>query len=99
VLSFTEALAYENRHSSLRILVVSPGPMRTPFFDVLGTTRPGVGRWQTPEAVAAQTLCTLDRRVAAPGIISGTLNAVPIVASRLAPRRVVLAITGKAIGA
>lgn len=99
VLSFTEALAYEHRHSSLRILVVSPGPMRTPFFNVLGTTRPGVGHWQTPEAVAAQTLRTLDRRSAPPSIISGTLNAVPVIANRLAPRRVVLALTGKAIGA
>jgi uncharacterized protein len=99
VLSFTEALAYEHRHDDLRILAVSPGPMRTPFFDVLGTTRPGVGRWQTPEAVAAQTLRTLDRRAAPPSIISGTLNAVPVFANRLAPRRVVLAITGKAVGA
>lgn len=99
VLSFTEALAYEHRHSRLRILAVSPGPMRTPFFDVLGTTRPGVGVWQTPEAVAAQTLRTLDRRWAPPSIISGPLNAVPVIANRLAPRRVVLAITGKAVGA
>jgi uncharacterized protein len=99
VLSFTEALAYEHRRSSLRILVVSPGPMRTPFFDVLGTTRPGVGRWQTPEAVAAQAIRTLDRRSAPPSIISGTLNAIPVLANRLAPRRVVLAVTGKAIGA
>jgi uncharacterized protein len=99
VLSFTEALAYEHRHSGLRILAVSPGPMRTPFFDVLGTSRPGVGCWQTPEAVAAQTLRTLDRRLTPPSIISGTLNAVPVLANRLAPRRVVLAVTGKAIGA
>lgn len=99
VLSFTEALAYEHRHDGLRILAVSPGPMRTPFFDVLGTTRPGVGRWQTPEAVAAQTLRTLDRRSAPPSIISGTLNALPVLANRFAPRRAVLAITGKAIGA
>lgn len=99
VLSFTEALAFENRRNSLRILAVSPGPMRTPFFDVLGTTRPGVGRWQTPEAVAAQALRILDRRSAPPSIISGALNAVPIVAGRFAPRRVVLTVTGKAIGA
>lgn len=99
VLSFTEALAYEHRHSRLRVLAVSPGPMRTPFFDLLGTTRPGVGVWQTPESVAAQTLRTLNRRCAPPSIISGPLNAVPVVANRLAPRRVVLAIAGKAVGA
>lgn len=99
VLSFTEALAYEHRRSGLRILAVSPGPMHTPFFDVLGTTRPGVGRWQTPEAVATQTLRTLDRRWPSPSIISGSLNAVPVLANRFAPRRVVLTVTGKAIGA
>lgn len=99
VLSFTEALAYENRHSGLRVLVVSPGPMHTEFFDVLGTTRPGVGRWQTPDQVATCTLRALDQRSVPPSVISGALNAVPIFAGRFAPRRLVLAITGKAIGA
>lgn len=99
VLSFTEALAYEHRRNNLRILAVSPGPMRTRFFDALGTTRPGVGRWQSPDAVSAQTLRTLDRRLVPPSIISGTVNALPVLANRFAPRRVVLAITGKAIGA
>jgi len=99
VLSFTEALAYENRHSSLRVLVVSPGPMHTEFFDILGTTRPGVGRWQTPEQVATCTLRALDQRSVPPSVISGALNAVPIFAGRFAPRRLVLAVTGKAIGA
>lgn len=99
VLSFTEALAYENRHSGLRILVVSPGPMHTEFFDVLGTTRPGVGRWQTPEQVAAHTLRALDQRSVPPSTISGTLNALPVFAARFSPRRVVSAVTAKAIGA
>jgi hypothetical protein len=99
VLSFTEALAYETRRSGLRVLALSPGPMHTPFFDVLGTTRPGVGRWQSPDAVAACALQALDRRWVPPSVISGALNALPIFASRFAPRRVVLAITAKAIGA
>jgi uncharacterized protein len=99
VLSFTEALAYETRRSKLKVLAVSPGPMRTPFFDKLGTTRPGVGQWQNPQQVADFTLRTLDRRCAPPSVISGALNAVPINAARFAPRRIVLALTGLSVGA
>lgn len=99
VLSFTEALAYETRRSGLKVLAVSPGPMHTEFFDKLGTTRPGVGRWQTPAEVAELTLRTLDRRRPPPSIISGALNRIPIDAARFTPRRIVLAVTGKAIGA
>jgi len=99
VLSFTEALAYETRRSKLKVLAVSPGPMRTPFFDKLGTTRPGVGQWQNPEQVADFTLRTLDRRCPPPSVISGPLNAVPILAARFAPRRFVLTLTGLLVGA
>jgi uncharacterized protein len=99
VLSFTEALAYETRRNGLKVLAVSPGPMRTEFFDKLGTTRPGVGQWQHPEQVVDFTLRTLDRRWAPPSVISGPLNAVPILAARFAPRRFVLALTGLSVGA
>ncbi len=99
VLSFTEAIAFETRRSTLKVLAVSPGPMRTEFFDKLGTTRPGVGVWQTADDVAAFTLRTLDRRHTPPSVISGALNAVPITAARFAPRPLVLALTGRAVGA
>jgi uncharacterized protein len=99
VLSFTESLAYETRRSSLKILAVSPGPMRTQFFDKLGTTRPGVGQWQNPEQVADFTVRTLDRRRPPPSVISGALNIVPIFAARFTPRRFVLALTGLTVGA
>jgi uncharacterized protein len=99
VLSFTEAVAYETRRSKLKVLAVSPGPMRTPFFDKLGTTRPGVGQWQNPGQVAEFTLRTLDRRCAPPSVISGPLNAIPVNAARFAPRRFVLALTGLTVGA
>jgi len=99
ILSFTEALAYETRRAGLKVLAVSPGPMRTEFFDKLGTTRPGVGQWQNPEQVVDFTLRTLDRRCAPPSVISGPLNAVPITAARFIPRRFVLALTGLTVGA
>lgn len=99
VLSFTEAVAHETRRSGLKVMAVSPGPMHTEFFDKLGTTRPGVGRWQTPDQVAAYTLRALDRRSVPPSIIPGALNALPVFASRFTPRRVVLAVTARAMGA
>jgi len=99
VLNFTEAVAYETRRSKLKVVAVSPGPMRTQFFDKLGTTRPGVGQWQSPDQVADFTLRALDRRHPAPSVISGALNAVPIFAARFAPRRFVLALTGLTVGA
>jgi short-subunit dehydrogenase len=39
------------RRSGLKMLAVSPGPMRTEFFDKLGTSRPGAGhrRASSPE--------------------------------------------------
>ena len=85
VLSFTEAIAYETRRSGLKVVAVSPGPMRTEFFDKLGTTRPGVGGWQTPDQVVDCTLRTLYRRRPPPSVISGALNAVPIAAARFPP--------------
>jgi uncharacterized protein len=99
ILSFTEALAYENRHSTMKVLAISPGPMRTEFFDNLGTTRPGVGQWQNAAEVVDFTLRTLDRRCPPPSAISGALNALPINAARFTPRRIVLALTGRTVGA
>lgn len=99
VLSFTESVAFETRRSNLKVVAISPGPMRTPFFDKMGTTRPGVGQWQTPDQVAEFILRTLDRRRTPPSVISGPLNAVPIIAARFAPRSLVLALTGRAVGA
>jgi len=99
VVSFTEAVAYETRRSGLKVLAVSPGPMRTEFFDKLGTTRPGVGRWQSAGQVAEFTLRTLDRRWMPPSVISGALNTIPVNAARFSPRPLVLHLTAKMIGA
>jgi uncharacterized protein len=99
VLHFTEALAYETRHSGLRVLAISPGPTSTEFFDVLGTRRPAVGRWQTPHEVVSNALRALDRRHTPPSLISGRLNAVPVLGARFSPRRLTLAISGLALGA
>ncbi|MEV7512788.1 SDR family NAD(P)-dependent oxidoreductase [Streptomyces sp. NPDC090085] len=99
VLNFTEAVAYETRASSLRVLAVSPGPVRTEFFDVVGSNDAAVGRMATPEQVVTATLRALDRRSSPPSIVAGLGNRLSAVAAGLAPRRLTLAIAGRALKA
>lgn len=97
VLSFTEALAAEARGSGLRVLSVAPGPTRTEFFDVLGDRSAAVGRFQTPAQVVSTTLRALDRRRTPASVVSGVANAVTARAAGLLPRRLVLAISDRAL--
>ncbi|WP_199315041.1 SDR family NAD(P)-dependent oxidoreductase [Streptomyces cadmiisoli] len=99
VLSLTEALAYETRHSSLRVLAVSPGPVSTEFFDVVGTQEAAVGRMSTPAQVVTATRRALERRSTPPSTVAGLSNLLSSLATRFAPRRVVLATAGRALGA
>ncbi len=99
VLSLTESLAYENRRSSLRVLAVSPGPVDTEFFDVVGNQDAEVGRVATPAQVVTATRRALERRSTPPSTVAGLGNRVSAVASRFAPRRVALAVAGRALKA
>lgn len=99
VLHFTEALAHETRRSGLRVLALSPGPTSTEFFDILGTDRPAVGGWQTPQDVVSLALRALDRRCPPPSLVSGRLNTLPVLAARISPRRLTLAVTARLLGA
>ena len=56
VLSFTEAVAFETRDSSLRVTAICPGATRTEFFDVVGTEDAAVGSFQTPPQVVATAM-------------------------------------------
>ncbi|MFT4128143.1 MAG: SDR family oxidoreductase [Gordonia sp. (in: high G+C Gram-positive bacteria)] len=97
VLSLTEAIAHETRHSGLKVLALSPGPTRTEFFDVVGTEDAAVGGFQTAAEVVANVLTELDRRRPRAGLVSGRLNALNAVAAQLAPRAIATAIAGKAL--
>jgi uncharacterized protein len=97
VLSLTESLAYETRHSGLRVLALSPGPTRTEFFDVIGTEKAAVGRFQTPVQVVSRALAELDRSHPRPSVVSGRGNALTATLARLAPRRVTLAAAARAL--
>ncbi|KOU72203.1 oxidoreductase [Streptomyces sp. XY413] len=99
VLNFTEAVAYETRSSSLRVLAVSPGPVRTEFFDVVGSQDAAVGRMATPEQVVTAARRALERDRTPPSIVVGIGNRLSATASALAPRRLALTVAGRALKA
>ncbi|MGW6982178.1 SDR family NAD(P)-dependent oxidoreductase [Streptomyces sp. NPDC054932] len=99
VLNFTEAVAYETRTSSLRVLAVSPGPVRTEFFDVVGSRDAAVGRMATPEQVVTATRRALERGKTPPSIVVGLGNRLSATASSLVPRRLALTVAGRALKA
>ncbi|MFH8342835.1 SDR family NAD(P)-dependent oxidoreductase [Streptomyces sp. AM6-12] len=99
VLSLTEAIAYETRGTGLRVLAVSPGPVETEFFDVVGTRDAVVGHVATPAAVVTAARRALERPRTPPSVVAGLGNRLSAVAAQLAPRRFVLATTGRALKA
>ncbi|MGW7331995.1 SDR family NAD(P)-dependent oxidoreductase [Streptomyces sp. NPDC054840] len=99
VLNFTEAVAYETRSTSLRVLAVSPGPVRTEFFDVVGSRDAAVGRMATPDQVVTATRRALERGKTPASIVVGLTNRLSATASALAPRRLALTVAGRALKA
>ncbi|MFE8013808.1 SDR family NAD(P)-dependent oxidoreductase [Streptomyces antibioticus] len=99
VLSLTEALSYETRHSGLRVLAVSPGPVDTEFFDVVGTRDAVVGSIATPSEVVTATRKALEGRRRVPSVVAGFGNRLSAQAARIAPRRLVLAAAGRSLKA
>lgn len=80
VLSFTQAVWAETRHTGVRVVAVSPGPTETAM-----NTRPARGKRQ-PGDVADTALQAL--RGSGPAVIDGGINAlVAHVFSRLVPTR------------
>ncbi|MCL2454240.1 MAG: SDR family oxidoreductase [Micrococcales bacterium] len=93
VLTFTEALWHEMRGSGVRVLAACPGPTDTPFFEVAGMTTEG-GRRRTTQQLADHIMRAL--RTTKPSVVDGLANALLArVATRLVPRRVVIAAAGR----
>ncbi|MGX5682607.1 SDR family NAD(P)-dependent oxidoreductase [Schumannella luteola] len=93
VLSFTEALWFENKLTRLRVLALSPGATRTEFFDVAGEEA-RVGAFQSAEEVVSLALRTLDGSNPPPSIVSGARNRATVVTSKLLSRRALVNVTG-----
>ncbi len=90
VLSFSEALWAENRHTNVRVLAVCPGPTATAFFEGASFDHPeaALGKLATSQSVVDASLHAADQD--RPYIISNTADYFKIQASRWAPRATVV---------
>jgi short-subunit dehydrogenase len=92
VLSFSEALAEENRPFGIKIMALCPGVTDTNFFDAAKIQRPPARISQTPDAVVETALRALARGKSS--VVSGWTNFIMIQGERLTPRSVVTRIAG-----
>lgn len=94
VLSFSQALAAELRGRGVHVLALCPGPVHTPFFDVLGSRQAAIGQELTAEAVVAAALQAVEdgQYLAVPG----WRNRLTTTATRLLPRSIVLSLAERA---
>jgi short-subunit dehydrogenase len=92
VLSFSEALAEENRPFGVKVMALCPGVTDTNFFDAAKMQRPPARVAQTPEAVVETALRALARGKSS--VISGWTNFMMVQGERLTPRSVVVRIAG-----
>lgn len=94
VVHFSEALAYELRHSNVRVSVLSPGTTDTEFLERAGM-RPNLYlrlSMMSSRSVARSGLrALLSGR---PARVAGLLNATQVFFVRFLPRRVAAALAG-----
>jgi short-subunit dehydrogenase len=95
VLSFSEALWVENRAFGVHVMALCPGVTETNFFVAGKMDRPPMRAAQTPDEVVATALRGLRRGKS--HIISGWANYLMAESERLAPRRLVTRIAGRAM--
>jgi len=96
VLSFSEALWQENRKTGVRILALCPGATETEFFDRTGERFMTDGRQSVTEVVET-ALAALDKST--PTVVSGLKNAILASGYRVAPRRLLLAVSERMLKA
>lgn len=90
VLSYTEALWQECRGTGVRILALCPGATETEFFDRTGEKFLTDGR-QTAGQVVDTAFAALDK--SDPTVVSGLRNALLASGYRIAPRKLLLAVS------
>ena len=95
VLSFSEALAEENRLHGIHVMALCPGVTETNFFEASKIDRPPMRTIQTAEEVVDTALRGLARQKTV--LISGWTNWFTIEAERFVPRSLVTKVTGKAL--
>ena len=95
VLSFSEALAEENRLHGIHVMALCPGVTETNFFEASKIDRPPMRTIQTPEEVVDTALRGLARQKSL--VISGWANWLTVEAERFVPRSLVAKVAGKAL--
>ena len=95
VLSFSEAIAEENRLHGIQVLALCPGVTETNFFEASQIDRPPMRTIQTPEEVVDTALRGLARHKTL--VISGWTNWFTVEAERFVPRSMVTKVAGKAL--
>ena len=95
VLSFSEALAEENRLHAIQVMALCPGVTETSFFEASRIDQPPMRAIQTPEEVVDTALRALARQKST--VISGWTNWLTVAAERFVPRSVVTKVAGKAL--
>lgn len=93
VLSFSEALAEENRTTGVRVMALCPGATDTNFFAAARGTRPPMRAVQTSAQVVETAMRAIERGEAS--VISGWINVLVAQSSRILPRFLVRRVAGK----
>lgn len=96
VLSFTEALWQETKSTGVRVFALCPGATETEFFARTGQEFLTTGR-QTSQEVVATAMAAIDKST--PTVISGLRNALMANGYRIAPRKLLLAISQQIVKA
>ena len=95
VLSFSEAIAEENRSHGIHVMALCPGVTETNFFEASKIDRPPMRTIQTAEEVVDAALRGLARQKTV--LVSGWTNWFTIEAERFVPRSVVTKVAAKAL--
>ncbi|MGO1504427.1 MAG: SDR family NAD(P)-dependent oxidoreductase [Brachybacterium sp.] len=94
VLSWTEALWAETRHTGATVFALSPGATSTEFNAVVGTDDATAGAsMRTAEDVVATAMAHLERRSPGPSTIDGRRNRLAALAGRVLSRRTLAVMT------
>lgn len=96
VLSFSQALAGELENTGVHVMALCPGPVMTPFFDVLGSTDAAVGQKLTAAQVVAIGLRGLDKKKRV--VVPGLQNKITANLARVLPRRLVVTVAKRSVG-
>ena len=95
VLSFSEAIAEENRSHGIHVMALCPGVTETNFFEASKIDRPPMRTIQTAEEVVDAALRAMDRQKTV--AISGWTNWLVVEAERFVPRSTVTKVAAKAL--